>query len=176
MQLVTAEERDRLLANCEREAVHLELRDTCAIHSEAERFATFLATGRRDHAAEAPQRQYWLDIIRGLRQNDKRVRRARIVSEPVTDYIKYEWAGTGPVVEAGEEVRWLPRRLTSTIALPGNDFWLFDDETVVFTVFTGDGDIAERQLVTDEVAVRLCRSAFDAVWAVAVPHDEYTPL
>lgn len=32
----------------------------------------------------------------------------------------------GHNVKAGEEVRWLPRRQASDLALPGNDFWLFD--------------------------------------------------
>lgn len=30
------------------------------------------------------------------------------------------------VFTAGEDVRWLPDRRTSDIALPGDDFWLFD--------------------------------------------------
>jgi hypothetical protein len=175
VRLITGEERDKLLAACEREAVHLEMRDTYALTREAERLATFLATGRRDHEAEAPARRHWTALIRGLRRAGRRVRRARIVSEPVTDYIRYEWAGTDPIVEAGEEVRWLPRRLASSIALPGNDFWLFDGETVVFTVFTGVGDIAERQLTTDPATARLCSSAFEAVWSAAIPHGEYQP-
>jgi hypothetical protein len=176
VQLTTAEVRDQLLTSCEREAVHLELRDTYAIHSETERFAAFLATGQRaDGAPQAPDRRYWLDMIRSVTGAGRRVRRARIVSEPVTDYIRYEWAGTATNIEAGEEIRWLPRRLASTIALPGNDFWLFDDTTVVFSIFTGSGDLAERQLVTDEAAVQLCRTAFETVWSAAIPHDQYTP-
>jgi uncharacterized protein DUF6879 len=103
------------------------------------------------------------------------VRRARVVSEPVTDYIRFEWSGTHANLDAGEEVRWLPRRLASPIALPGNDFWLFDDDTVVFSVFSGLGDVTERQLVTDDATVELCRHAFEAVWSAAVPHAEYTP-
>jgi len=171
----TVEERDRLLATFMREAAHLELRDVYAVEDEAERFATFLATGYRDHAAEAAERRPWMDLIRDARRAGMVVRRARVVSEPVTDYIRYEWAGTGPTVEAGEDIRWLPRRLASAIALPGNDFWLFDDATVVFTVFTGGGDVAERQLTTDAPTVQLCKSAFEAVWALATPHSEYTP-
>jgi hypothetical protein len=72
-------------------------------------------------------------------------------------------------------VRWLPRRLASSIALPGNDFWLVDGPTAVFTVVTGDGDVAERQLFEDPATVQLCGSAFEAVWAIAIPHNEYTP-
>jgi hypothetical protein len=175
VRLITTEERDELLTGCRHEAVHLELRDSYAIASEAAQFAAFLESGRRDLDAEAPQRRYWTDLVRGLRQRGCRVRRARVVSEPVTDYIRYEWAGTGPIIEAGEEVRWLPRRQASTMALPGNDFWLIDDAAVVFTVFTGSGAVAERQLTSDAAAVQLCRAAFEAVWSAATPHSEYAP-
>lgn len=167
------EERDRLLAGCKREAVHLEMRDVYAVPKEAEGFAEFLATGKRDNEAEAAWKRPWLDLVRNLRQAGVRVRRARIVSEPVTDYIRFEWAGTDDNVAAGEEVRWLPRRLASGIALPGNDFWLFDGTTVAFAVFTGVGDVAERQLAADHATVRLCQSAFEAVWAAAIPHSDY---
>ena len=174
MQLTTLEERNRLLDGCESEAVHLELRDSYAIHAEAKRFATFMTTGRYT-GADAPDRRQWLDRIRAMTRAGKRVRRVRVVSEPVTDYIRFEWAGTTYSVQAGEEVRWLPRRLASPIALPGNDFWLFDDTTVIFTVFTGGGEVAERQLTTDAATVELCRAAFAAAWSLAIPHSEYTP-
>jgi hypothetical protein len=47
--------------------------------------------------------------------------------------------------------------------------------TVIFNVFTGDGDLAERQLTTDTAAVELCRAAFEAVWQLAIPQSEYRP-
>jgi hypothetical protein len=175
VKLITGEDRDKLFATFEREALHLEMRDVYAVQDEAERLARFLQTGFRDHEAEEEERRPWMSFIRDATQAGKVVRRARIISEPVTDYIRYEWAGTAPNVEAGEDVRWLPRRLASSIALPGNDFWLFDESTVVFTVFTGVGGVAERQLTTDPGVVRLCKSAFEAVWSVAIPHSEYDP-
>jgi hypothetical protein len=49
------------------------------------------------------------------------VRRARVVSEPVGDYIRYEHACTAQNIAAGEDVRWLPRRLASDLLIPGND-------------------------------------------------------
>ena len=67
------------------------------------------------------------------------MRRARIVSEPVSEYIRFEHDVTYTNVAAGEEVRWLPRRLASDIALPGNDFWLFDERLAVFNHFAGAG-------------------------------------
>jgi hypothetical protein len=173
METITPEQRDAMFGTFAREALHLEMRDVYAVPSEAKPFARFLELGRRDDEADAAERHAWITLMRNATQAGKRVRRARVVSEPVTDYIRFEWSGTHYNVEAGEEVRWLPRRLASAIALPGNDFWLFDGEVVAFTVFTGDGDVAEHQLTADHDIVRLCRSAFEAVWAVATPHADY---
>ena len=175
MQLISGEERDRLLASCRREATHLEMRDSYALRGEARRFAAFLANGRRDRAAEAPERRAWVELIHGLTRTGRLVRRARVVSEPLSDYTRFEWAGTDVLVEAGEEVRWLPRCLASPIALPGNDFWLFDKSTVVFSVFNGGGEVVERQLTTDADILEFCFTAFEAVWRLATPHCEYQP-
>lgn len=175
MKLVSDEEPVNLIATFNREALHLEMRDVYAVKDEAQRFARFLEKGYRDHDAEAEERQSWMTIIRHATAAGKVFRRARIISEPVTDYIRYEWDGTGSNVAAGEKIKWLPRRLASAIALPGNDFWLFDESTVVFTVFTGEGDVGERQLTTDPAVVQFCKSAFEAVWSIAIPHGEYKP-
>jgi uncharacterized protein DUF6879 len=175
LKLISSEERDKLFVTFNREALHLEMRDLYAVKDEAGRFARFLEKGYRDHDAEAEERRPWMTLIQDSTAAGKMFRRARIISEPVTDYIRYEWEGAGPNVEAGEDIKWLPRRLTSAIALPGNDFWLFDDSIVVFTVFTGKGEVSERQLTTDPAVVQLCHSAFEAVWAIAIPHGEYRP-
>src|SRR5690349_17725155 len=65
------------------------------------------------------------------------LRRARIVSEPISDYIRCEYDWTFANIAAGEKVRWLPRRQASDLALPGNDFWLFDIQTVLLNHFDG---------------------------------------
>jgi len=100
----------------------------------------------------------------------------RFVSEPVSEYIRYEYDVTFPNVAAGEQVRWLPRPQASSIALPGNDFWLIDDELVQFHFFTGDGQWADPayEISEDPAAVRLCSSAFEAVWEHGIPHERYT--
>lgn len=175
MELITGNERDELLVNFEREALHLEMRDMYAIKDETERLARYQARGYRDHDAEAEERRPWMALVQDAVSAGKVFRRVRVISEPVTDYIRYEWAGTDANINAGEQIKWLPRRLVSATALPGNDFWLFDDSTVVFTVFTGKGEVFERQLTTDPAAIQLCRSAFEATWNMAIPHHEYRP-
>jgi hypothetical protein len=80
------------------------------------------------------------------------------------------------MVEAGEDIRWVPRKLVSSTAIPGNDFYLIDNRLVVFLTYTGNGLDAGKFTSRDPADVRLCRSSFDAVWRLAIPHREYHPL
>lgn len=95
------------------------------------------------------------------------------MSEPVSDYIRYEHAGTQVNIGAGEQVRWLPRRQASDIALPGNDFWLLDDRLIRWNHFTGAGASGGGEISEDPAAANLCAEAFEAVWARATPHANY---
>jgi hypothetical protein len=67
------------------------------------------------------------------------------------------------------------RRRASDIALPGSDFWLFDDRLVQFNHFSGDGDWIDVETNTDPAVIKLCADAFEVVWARAVPHQSYRP-
>lgn len=162
-----------LLACCTRSAVHLEMRDQYGVSDEAEGLATWLRTGQRDTDPASENWAPWVDLISQAVARGVVVRRARIVSEPVTDYIRYEHAGTVVNVHAGEQVRWLARRHASDLALPGNDFWLFDGRRVRWNHFTGDGRWAGQEISDDERVAKLCFDSFEAVWARAVPHDQY---
>jgi hypothetical protein len=162
-----------LLDSARHSAVHLEMRDSYGVTSEADDFTRWQATGRRDIDPGSPYWGPWVDLVARTVARGVVVRRARIVSEPVSAYIRYEHAGTVVNVGAGEEVRWLPRRQASPIALPGNDFWLIDGQTIRWNHFTGDGGSAPGEISTDPAAAALCSRAFEAVWSHATPHDEY---
>jgi hypothetical protein len=102
------------------------------------------------------------------------VRRARVVAEPVSDYVRWQHSLTEMInLAAGEQVRWLPRRLASIIALPGNPYWVFDARLVRFTLFGGDGEVQGHQYSEDPAVVKLCMSALEVVWERATPHEEY---
>ncbi|MFJ9691872.1 DUF6879 family protein [Kitasatospora sp. NPDC101183] len=165
-----------LLAAARFSAVHLELRDSYRVPDEAEAVERFRLTGESDLDPESEYWHDWTAMLRAATARGVSVRRARIVSEPVTAYTRYLHAMTPVNIAAGEQVRWLPRRNASCLALPGNDFWLFDDRSVRFNHFTGDGDWADpRTSYTEEPAVaKLCAAAFDAVWELGVPHEQFT--
>jgi hypothetical protein len=130
-------------------------------------------------AGEADDLSWLNDWCSTLRQHvaaGKIVRRARIVSEPLSDYQRWSYSIAGPMVEAGEDIRWVPRRLVSSIGIPGNDYYLFDDRLVVFLLYSGNGLHAGYETSTDSADIELCRTAFDAVWRLAVPHRDYQPV
>lgn len=164
---------DELIASCTRSAVHLEMRDSYAVDYETGPFADWKAGARLDPDDRASWWRPWLDLIAETVGRGVTVRRARIVSEPVSEYIRYEHSGTFSNVAAGEQVRWLPRRQASIIALPGNDFWLFDEQWVHWNHFAGDGTWTGEEITDEPAAVKLCADAFEAVWAAAIPHDQY---
>jgi hypothetical protein len=140
-------------------AVHLEMRDTYGVAGEAEGYDLWKRTGTRDPQLDAAARAGWMTTVRDMIARGVVVRRAGIVSEPATEYIKYEHSGTEANLNAGELVRWLPRRQTADIALPGTDLWMFDEEAVEFTFFSGDGVVVEREWSTKPAVVELVRSA-----------------
>ncbi|MFE3070821.1 DUF6879 family protein [Streptomyces sp. NPDC059247] len=163
-----------LLKQARRSAVHLETRDSYAVAGEADDFEEWRRTGIANTDPCSPYWSLWVDLVAEAVSRGVVMRRARIVSEPVTDYIRFEHAGTAVVVGAGELVRWLPRRRASDIALPGNDFWLFDDRLVQFNVFGGDSRWTHTDFTEDPAVVGLCATAFESVWERAVPHEQYT--
>ncbi|MEU4301916.1 DUF6879 family protein [Kitasatospora aureofaciens] len=164
-----------LLAGARHSAVHLEMRDTYA-GQDSGRFAEFQRTGIADLDPDSPFWTPWTSMIRDAVGRGVAIRRARIVSEPVTDYVRYEHTLTVANVSIGEQVRWLPRRLASDIALPGNDFWLFDGRIVRFNHFTGTGAWADPrvEMREDPAVAKLCADAFEAVWERGIDHEKYT--
>ncbi|MEU6989756.1 DUF6879 family protein [Streptomyces sp. NPDC046465] len=163
------------LAKARRSAVHLEMRDSYTPDDPE-----FIAWQRGKRLVPSDQASWWggwHDVVRGAVARGVVVRRVRIVSEPISDYVRYEYDGTFANIAVGEAVRWLPRRRATDLALPGTDFWLFDDALALFHHFTGDGQLDEdgREYAGDAVRVKLCADAFAAAWRRAVPHEDYRP-
>jgi hypothetical protein len=151
-------------------AVHLEMRD--AYTPEDPLFLDWLA-GKPVPEPALPE---WYALARAHIARGVKFRRARIVSEPLADFTRFEYDITdGLNVAAGEQVRWLPRRRASDLCLPGNDFWVFDDRLVRFGHFAGNGEFLDHELSDDQRVVRLCVNAFEAVWERAIPHPDYQP-
>ncbi|GAA4235998.1 hypothetical protein GCM10022254_44550 [Actinomadura meridiana] len=103
-------------------------------------------------------------------------RRIKTISEPASKYMRGAFVFASHLVGAGEDIRWLPRRLASTLFLPGNDMFLIDDAFAMFNVHDGDSNPAGQQRENDPRLVKRCKEAFEAAWTVAVPHRDYRPV
>jgi hypothetical protein len=159
-----------LIAATTTSAVHLEVRDS---YTPSDPLYQDWLAGRPVPVPAIPD---WRDLVREHTARGVRFRRARVVSEPLSDSVRFEHFITDATnIAGGEEIRWLPRRQAGSLCVPVNDFWVFDDRLVRFGYFAGDGEFLEHELTDDPEAVRTCARAFEAVWDIAVPHVGYRP-
>jgi hypothetical protein len=160
---------EELFAGAARRVLHLELRDQ---YEGSPAYASWLAGKPIDYEAEYAS--WWLATVRPVVARGVDFRRARVVSEPVSNYVRFEYEVTPYAnLAAGERVRWLPRRLASEVRLPGNDFWLVDD-VVLFSLFSGDG-VRVGTVVGSADALTFCVDAFETVWQLGFDHSDYQP-
>lgn len=169
MELISIEQRRSLIRGA-RSVLKVELRDHYPVDDG--QFKTWQEHGPGPIELEDAD---YIAQIRTEVASGKTTRRVKVVSEPISEYHRFVFEVSKPFVEAGEDIRWAPRRLLSTVLVPGNDFFVIDEETVLFNVFSGEGQRSEIQRYDDPAVVRLCIDAFEAVWAVALQHHEFRP-
>jgi hypothetical protein len=162
-----------LLSLATRTAFHLEQRDSWQRFTDADRdsYDAFLATGE----ADAGFLGGWCSLVRETVGRGVEVRRLRLVSEPVSDYIRWEHALTAANLAAGEDVRWLPRSACMDLLVVPVDFWIVDSRVVRFGLFSGDGDVAGHQAREEPAIAQLVADCFEAAWSRAIAHEHYNP-
>src|SRR5690606_9043213 len=78
----------------------------------------------------------WFNLVLAATSRGVNVRRARIIYEPVSAYVRFEHEVTAAHnIAAGEHVRWLPRRSAVNLLIPAVDFWIFDGSITVLNHF-----------------------------------------
>ncbi|MFE5295906.1 DUF6879 family protein [Streptomyces sp. NPDC056632] len=173
MELISSAERNRLFESFKSDAFHLELRDDYSVPDEDGPYASWLRGEPVDNSYMEP----WLAMVRRATGEGKTIRRVRVVTEPHSPYIRWEYATTPVNVEAGEQIRWISRVTLPRQAFPvdGNDWWLFDDKTLAVGHFAKDGRVLGSELIDDPSTVAQCVSIRDVLWSAATPHSEYKP-
>jgi len=160
-----------LLRSAEHSAAHMEMRD---LYTPDDPDWLDWRAGRRFDPEE--RWASWSGLIRATVARGVSVRRLRLVSEPVTDYVRFEYDVTAAHnLAAGEQVRWLPRSTAAGLLVPCSDFWVLDDQVVLWNHFAGDGSWVGEEQGDDPTVAKLCASSFDAAWERAIPHQAYQP-
>lgn len=118
-----------LFANITKSWFRLETLQSYDVADEASQFEAFLAgevTVPRDDSLND-----WADMVGAHVAAGRVLQRVHIVTEPLSDYVKYEIAWGYPfTVAAGEDIRLVVQPAGQwPLSLPKNhDFWMFDGE------------------------------------------------
>lgn len=160
-----------LLRSARHSAVHLEMRD---IYTPDDADWLEWQAGKRFDPAE--RWHDWFTLVAGTVARGVTIRRARLVYEPVTDYIRFEYDVTAAHnIAAGEQVRWLPRHQAAGITVPCADYWIIDGKVVLWNHFAGDGSWVREERCDDPAVAQLCSASFENVWERGIEHADYRP-
>ena len=165
--LLDREQFRRHFTDYKRSAWRFETQPTYAMPDELEELSQFLA----GEPMPSDYNEEWHGRVRYMVEAGKTISRVRTVRRPLTDYQRYQFAWIVPGnIEAGEDFRILD--LTDLdLDLPTQDFWLFDDTTVVQLNFRPDGTLVDRQKPADSAQYLVWR---DTAVSHSVPFGEWT--
>ena len=152
-----------------RRVFRLETLDFYDAPNEREPLAQFRAGNPVDPAWREP----WKKLVRDVRVSGRIMERVHVVSEPVSEYIRFSLLHGYPAnVEAGEDVRIAGRAATAG-QLPAADYWLFDDDLCVRLVYGEDGRVQVVRLYRDEARLEVARRGRERAMRLAAPLAQY---
>ncbi|WP_327413803.1 DUF6879 family protein [Streptomyces sp. NBC_01233] len=151
-----------------RSAWRLEVQPTYTMPAEAESLARFLRGEPKPETHNAA----WHGTVRAAVEAGKSFGRVRVVRQPLTDYQRYQFAwGVPGNIQAGEDIQVLD--LTGRdLDLPDQDFWMFDESTMVHLNYRPDGTQINRELIESPDLSKYLRWR-DVALENAVPFGEY---
>jgi hypothetical protein len=117
-------------------------------------------------------KQRWLNYIRTITGAGRTFERARMLTEPLTEYLKWMIEFAHENVEAGEDIRWLPEHLARELKMPTDDFYIFDDRLLVIMRFGPDKLLTELDETDDHMTIQQYGAYRDLVWSHAVRHAD----
>ncbi|MFE7507485.1 DUF6879 family protein [Promicromonospora sp. NPDC057488] len=156
-----------MLKEYEHSAFRLETRDSYASPTEETAFQQFLA----GESVDMGWFQNWLASIRATTANGRAFHRVRVVSVPLSDYVRFSLGVARLANEAGEDIRYVARQ--DAVDLPEFDYWLFDSRTVGKMHFDDVDTFLGVELIEDPAVVVELNYQRDAAWHRAIPRDDF---
>lgn len=177
MRYLTVEETNELLRHARHDAFHLEVSDDHSqVADETEPMRRVLDGLPPFEADDYPETwREWESLVSTVTGREVTMRRVRVVTEPLTDYIRFLHALTARNQQFGEDIRWLPRDRVDESEYTSDEWWLIDDVTVAFTLFSPRGDFVGTAVTADPVIATRCRAVRDKLWGMSIPHHSFTP-
>lgn len=114
----------------------------------------------------------WMETVSRWWREGKTFERVRMLTDPLTDYLRWMLDITHLNVEAGEDIRWIDEESAQRLRLPRYDYYVFDEDRVVIMHFDDHG-VSGAELIDEPSVVHRHLRWRDAVWPEATPHREY---
>lgn len=166
---VSTAEVDALFTGFEATAFRMETHQTYSMPDEQSELEHFLQGDPLPDGFNAE----WHAEIRGNRAAGKTMTRLKVVRPPLTDYTRFLLAWAVPTnVAAGEDYRIITGDDADELDIPEQDYWLFDDTTVLLLNFNPDGTMRGRELAEPSDLEKYLRWR-DLALARAVPFGDY---
>jgi hypothetical protein len=149
--------------------------ETLQVYGNSGEDDAFAAYRARQPIPVTPELREWTQMIRAHARAGRTMQRVHVVTEPLSDYIRFELTGYAPNVEAGEDVRIIPvpEGKPWPAGLPHHDYWLFDSHELYDQHYDADGMWLGTEVVMDPMRiVDACRWR-DAALDQAVPWKDY---
>jgi|AntDryMetagUQ889_1029465.scaffolds.fasta_scaffold00799_7 hypothetical protein len=168
---LTDEQFDELFETYRYTARRLEPRDRYNTGYSSEPMRRFLAGESVDYSFL----DHWTSEVRARTAQGKWMSRVRVVTEPLTDYVRYSLHIARLNVAAGDEIRYLPRQRARELelGLPDEDYWIFDARTTSIIHFDEDDRPVGYELIDDPTEVVPRLHWFDAAWHHSVSREEF---
>jgi hypothetical protein len=123
----------QLLDSFRSSAFRLETLQAYSVPQEAEMISAF----RRGEAVSPPDGHPWLKRVREATITGRQMQRVRIVSYPLSEYVRFEMSLYPHSVASGEDIR--IAEACPELEACNLDFWLFDDSIAVVLQYDNDG-------------------------------------
>ena len=164
-----------LFAGWKHSLFRLETLPEYLVEAEAERFQAF-REGRP--LPERPdESREWYRYIEETISGGRRWQRVRVVSRPLTDYLRFELASYPDTARLGYETLIAEREGHPELAALMSDFYLFDgDEESAFAIlmsYDDQGGFKGMWRTSDPPVVDICRRYRDLALAAARPLEEF---
>ncbi|MEU5977439.1 DUF6879 family protein [Streptomyces sp. NPDC047315] len=166
--LLDGENWSRRFAGIKHEAWRLEALPQYLVRQEAEEFSAF----REGRSLTPYTGSAYTERVSRQRTEGKRNGRVHIVTQPLSDYLRFEFSRYYRVhVQAGDDIRILDVTNRPNPLEGVQDFWMFDQSEVVLMNYEDDGTQINREVFEGDVSpfVEYQRIAI----AASVPFEEY---
>ncbi len=140
--LLAGEEWRRTFDAMQQEAWRLETLPAYRVPQEEEAIRRFLAGEPVTREATQP----WFDRVKAYVASGRSVGRVHVVTQPLTDYLRFEFEYYRHNVEAGEAVRILDVTNRANPLEGVQDFWMFDRSRIVLMHYESDGTQVNREV------------------------------